>query len=178
MKWGDSDAVSYSIPTMQVSNLFFERNVKKIMYTRKIITVLSTVAITATMLFGVCADDTRIAIDEGRGSWHGGVDDGAFMIYSKIWDHTYDNRLYKATVWVENTHGHKEEYTGTTYGINEDGEVIKTMSATFSYTKKNKAGYKNLSVVERNARQVSLKDPSAPSSYEAEFEFNPTLETN
>ena len=137
---------------------------------RKFVLGLLAICIVSTMPLNVHAEDTRVSIDGGNGSWHGGVNDSGTIVYSKIWDHTVDKRAYSATVWVKNALGSGNEKTGTTYGVNEQGEVKITCKAEFSPFAKNKAGYKDLSIVNLEARQAHLRDTTAPSSFEAEFE--------
>ena len=138
---------------------------------RKLVLGLIAMSIASTMAFPVHAEDTQISIDGGNGSWHGGVDESENLVYSKIWDHVFDNHAYQATVWVKNALGKGDENPGRTYGINEAGELKVTYAATYSPFSKNKAGYKDLVIVDTYARQKYLKDTTAPSSFEAEFEF-------
>lgn len=71
----------------------------------------------------------------------------------------------------------KAEKEGQPYGINEDGELKITCKAQYNSFSKNKAGYKNLIVVDLDAPQVYLRDTTAPSSFEMEFDFpNPAVE--
>lgn len=138
---------------------------------RKFVISLLTIVIVSTMALEVYAEDTRIPIDGGDGSWHGGVNDSGSTVYSYIWDHIVDRHAYKATVWVQDALGNKEEETGQTFAVNEEGEVRVTCPAQYSLFSKNKAGYKNLEIVDLDARQVYLRDTTAPSSFEAEFDI-------
>ena len=138
---------------------------------RKLVLGLIAVSIASTMAFSVHAEDTRISIDGGNGSWHGGVDEKENEVYSKIWDHVVDGRAYQATVWVKNALGKGDENPGKTYGVNKAGELKVTYPAAYSLFSKNKAGYKDRVVVDAYARQKYQKDTTAPSSFEAEFEF-------
>lgn len=138
---------------------------------RKIVLGLLAVIIVSIMALHVYAEDKMILIDDGKGCWHGGIDDETNTVYSKIWDQTLDHRVYKATVWVKDATGGGDEKTGTTDGLNALGEVKVVCEAKYSLFSKNKAGYKNLSVVDLNARQAYLRDTTAPSSFEAEFAF-------
>lgn len=136
---------------------------------RKFISTLLAVAMISTMTLEVHAEDSRISLDGGNGSWHGGVTDDGVTVYSKIWDHVVNNEAFKATVWVKDALGRREEKTGETYGVNKEGELKITCEAVYSPFNKNKAGYKDLSIVKVNARQVYRRDMTAPSSFEAEF---------
>lgn len=138
---------------------------------RKFVLGFLAVCIVSTMALPVHAEDTRIRIDDGNGSWHGGINDSGTTVYSKIRDHVVDNRAYNATVWVKDALGNGEEKTGQTYGLNSEGELKITCKAKYSPFSKNKAGYKNLTIVDLDTRQAYLMDTTAPSSFEAEFEF-------
>lgn len=147
------------------------------MKSRKFVLGLLAACIASTMALPVHAADTRISLDNGNGSWHGGITDSNDLVYSKIWDHVSNQEAFKATVWVQDALGNKTEKTGQTYGINEAGEVKVTCKPQFSYFNKNKAGYKNLTIVSLNTRQAYRSDATAPSSFEAEFEFtNPAIQ--
>ena len=87
------------------------------------------------------------SIDGGSGSWYGGIDDNQ-KIYSKVWDHKVDGRRYTVTVWVADDNGDKDSVTGTTNGVNDEGEVKVTKTASHDHIFiPNKAGYKDLSIV-------------------------------
>lgn len=139
---------------------------------RKFVLGLLTVCIVSTMALPVHAEDTRVSLDGGNGSWHGGITDDNTVCYSKIWDHVVNHEAFKATVWVQDALGSKTQKTGQTTGINADGEVKVTCKPQFSYFNKNKSGYKDLTIVDLNARQAYRMDMTAPSSFEAEFEFS------
>ncbi len=138
---------------------------------KKLVSGLLAVCVVSTMTLSVHAEDTRISIDGGNGSWHGGITDDGKTVYSKIWDQTLDHRAYKATVWVKDGFGKGAENPGQTYGLNELGELKVTCPARYNPLKKNTAGYKDLVVVDLNSRQAYLRDLTAPSSFEAEFEL-------
>lgn len=143
---------------------------------RKFTLSLLAMVIVSTMALEAYAEDTRIPIDGGNGSWHGGVNDRGTTVYSYIWDHVPNRHVYKATVWVKDALGHKEEKTGETFAVNEEGEIRVTCPAKYSPISKNKAGYKDLEIIDLDARQVYLRDTTAPSSFEAEFEIpNPAV---
>ena len=137
---------------------------------KTVISLFLLMCIMSTMIFSVAAEDTRLPVDDGMGSWHGGVTENRSIVYSYIWDHTVDDRAYSATVWVRNSFWEKKEKPGVTYGINEDGELRVEYTATINPFDKNKAGYKDFSVVNLKSRQV-LKDTATPTSFEAEFDF-------
>lgn len=83
---------------------------------------------------------------DGGGYWYGGKDN--HVVYSKIWDHKVDGRRYHATVWVKDDNGDRDEITGTTNGVKEDGEVKVTKSASYDHWfTPNKAGYKDFFIV-------------------------------
>ncbi len=143
---------------------------------KKLVSGLLAVCIVSTITLSVHAEDTRISIDDDRGSWHGGITDDGKTVYSKIWDQTLDQRAYKATVWVEDGYGNRKENSGQTQGLNELGELKVTCPAKYNPLRKNKAGYKDLEVKDLNSRQAYLRDLTAPSSFEAEFELpNPAV---
>lgn len=148
------------------------------MQNRKITVGLLAIGIVSTMALAVSASDTRISIDGGNGSWHGGIKDETAIVYSKIWDHFSDNRAYSATVWVKDALGDGNEVTGQTYGINENGEVKATCKAKYSAFGKNRSGYKDLTIVDLNTRQAYLRDTTAPSFFEVELEFANPADNN
>lgn len=111
------------------------------------------------------------SIDGGSGSWYGGIDKNVQQIYSKVWDHEVDGRRYTVTVWVQDDNGDKDSVTGTTNGVDDEGEVKVTKTASYDHIfKPNKAGYKDLSIVtSRSAATDTQLAPETAASYEVEL---------
>ena len=110
-------------------------------------TITSLLAgITLTSVVSVAAMAASQSLNGGTATWYGGEADN--IIYSKIHDNLNDGLRHKATVWVENDKGNRNEKTGTTNGVGARGEVKTTIGATHSNPfVKEKSGYKNYSVV-------------------------------
>lgn len=129
------------------------------------------------LTLSVCAALSTVAfaasesIDGGSGSWYGGTDKGEQKIYSKVWDHKVDGRRYTVTVWVVDDNGDKDSVTGTTNGVDAEGEVKVTKTASYDHIfTSNKAGYKDLSVVtSRSGGTDTQLAPGTLTSYEVEL---------
>lgn len=117
-------------------------NIKK-----RVLCGLMSLAIVAAIPVVALAANSSESIDGSRASWYGGISSG--KIYSKVWDHVVDGRRYTVTVWAQDDNGHKDSVRGTTNGVNADGQVIVTKTATYNHLfVHNKCGYKNVSYVD------------------------------
>ena len=96
---------------------------------KRILSCLFALSICAAM--SVVAFAASESIDNGSGSWYGGIDN--HTIYSKVWDHVVDGRRYNVTVWVQDDNGDKDSVTGTTNGVDAAGEVKVTKTASYDH---------------------------------------------
>lgn len=131
----------------------------------KIISSLLLASVLGTSIVAYAASES---LDGGSGSWYGGIDN--HVVYSKVWDHKVDGRRYHATVWVKDDNGDRDEVTGTTNGVDEDGEVKVTKTASYDHWfTPNKAGYKNFSIITNYSMDYEeMNTATTP----AEFEVN------
>lgn len=114
----------------------FKRSVKSVLAVCVMVMVFSVVVMAASE-----------SLDGSRCTWYGGIDDED-VIYSKVWDHIVDGTRYTVTVWAMDDNGDKDSRTGTTNGVDADGEVIVTKDATYDHLiTPNKCGYKEFSPV-------------------------------
>ncbi len=136
---------------------------------KRILSGLLAVSLCAAMpLVAFAASES---IDNGAGSWYGGIDEENSKVFSKVWDHTVDGRRYNVTVWVTDDNGDKDSVTGTTNGVDAAGEVKVTKTASYDHWfTPNRAGYKDLTVVVSRSADAGVKlSPGVPSSYEVEL---------
>ena len=139
--------------------------------------VLAIALIMSLAIVAFAASSNSVQLDGGDATWYGGITDKD-VVYSKVWDHYVDQVRYTVTVWVQNDKGDKYSRTGTTYGVNEQGEVKVTCAATNDnpYVAC-KAGYKDFKAVDINGNDLSSTSRSAPVSYEIELWYAETVET-
>ncbi|WP_283619253.1 hypothetical protein [Flavonifractor plautii] len=134
---------------------------------KRILSCLFALSICAAM--SVVAFAASESIDNGSGSWYGGIDN--HTIYSKVWDHVVDGRRYNVTVWVQDDNGDKDSVTGTTNGVDAAGEVKVTKTASYDHIfTPNKAGYKDLTVMVTRSGMADMQlAADTSSSFEVEL---------
>lgn len=131
--------------------------------------IISSLLLASVLVTPIAAYAASKSLDGGSGSWYGGIDN--HVVYSKVWDHKVDGRRYHATVWVKDDNGDRDEVTGTTNGVDADGEVIVTKTASHDHWfTPNKAGYKDFSVITKNYSMDYNEMNTAPAP--AELEVN------
>ncbi|HFZ7228094.1 MULTISPECIES: hypothetical protein [Bacillota] len=131
--------------------------------------IISSLLLSSVLITPIAAYAASESLDGGSGSWYGGIDN--HVLYSKVWDHKADGRRYHATVWVKDDNGDRDEVTGTTNGIDADGEVIVTKSASYDhFFTPNKAGYKDYAVITNRSMDYNEMS-TAPTPVELEVDL-------
>ncbi|CDF58770.1 hypothetical protein [Thermobrachium celere] len=103
--------------------------------------LLLIMLMTVILVFGASE-----SLNNGGATWSGGIRDN--IVFSQIVDNKVDGLAYKATVWVQNDEGTRNEVTGRTTGFGESGKIYVQIGATYKHIfEPNRAGYKNLEII-------------------------------